>query len=120
MSSFRNESSIDTWMFRITINTCYKNKTDETRKNSVLTNIDHHKMESVYVELDESKTSEELALLRKCIQSLTDSDRSLITLFLEECPYKQIAEVIGISENHVAVKLKRIRAKLLEMMKEKL
>ena len=43
---------------------------------------------------------------------LDDPDRSLVVLYLEELPYKEIGKVLGLTENHVAVKLKRIRKKL--------
>ncbi len=39
---------------------------------------------------------------------------------LEDLPYKEIAEAIGISENHVAVKMKRIRTKLFHCITEKI
>ncbi|MEL7144967.1 MAG: sigma-70 family RNA polymerase sigma factor, partial [Bacteroidota bacterium] len=50
--------------------------------------------------------------LQACIEMLEDADRSLVVLYLEELPYREIGEVLGLSENHVAVKLKRIRKKL--------
>ena len=69
---------------------------------------------SRYGETESSEDDEmKLAFLRACIKKLNDSDKALITLYLEELPYKQIAEVTGITENHVAVKIKRIKKKLL-------
>jgi RNA polymerase sigma-70 factor (ECF subfamily) len=43
---------------------------------------------------------------------LKPGDKSIVLLYLEELPYREIAQVIGISENHVAVKMKRIKTKL--------
>ena len=57
--------------------------------------------------------------LRACIKEMNEADKALITLYLEELPYKEIAIVMGITENHVAVKLKRIRTKLLNCIKGK-
>ena len=63
--------------------------------------------------------SEQLLYLRSCIKQMNEADKAIITLFLEELPYKQIAEVTGLTENHVAVKIKRIKTKLLNCITEK-
>ncbi len=63
---------------------------------------------------------EKYELLRRCIATLDDSDTSIIILYLEELSYKQIAEITGLTENHIAVKMKRIRKKLFDCMKSKL
>jgi RNA polymerase sigma factor (sigma-70 family) len=56
---------------------------------------------------------ERLIKLRNCIKKLNDADKAVITLYLEELPYNEIAGITGLTENHVAVKLKRIKSKLL-------
>ena len=45
---------------------------------------------------------------------------SIIILYLEELPYKEIAAITGLSENHIAVKMKRIRKILLDCITPKL
>ena len=55
---------------------------------------------------------EEFDKLTSCINQLKPGDKSIVLLYLEELPYREIAQVIGISENHVAVKMKRIKTKL--------
>jgi RNA polymerase sigma-70 factor (ECF subfamily) len=51
-------------------------------------------------------------LLYKQISKLEDLDKTIIFLYLEECSYKEIAEITGISTNNVSVRLVRIREKL--------
>ena len=46
------------------------------------------------------------------IKQLNEGDRAIITLYLEELSYAEIASIIGISENNIAVKLNRIKNKL--------
>ena len=55
--------------------------------------------------------------LKECIATLNESDTSLIELYLEDLSYKEITVITGLSENHIAVKMKRIRKKLFECIK---
>ena len=63
---------------------------------------------------------ERLVKLRTCIKQLNDADKAVISLYLEELSYKEISDITGLSENHVAVKIKRIKMKLLTCIKEKI
>ncbi|MEL6534120.1 MAG: sigma factor-like helix-turn-helix DNA-binding protein, partial [Bacteroidota bacterium] len=58
--------------------------------------------------------------LISCIEALNPADRSMVILYLEALPYREIGSVLGLTENHVAVKMKRIRAKLLACIQEKI
>lgn len=69
--------------------------------------------EKDYLEEKEART-----LLYRCIRTLKESDKALVILYLEDISYKEIAGITGITENHVAVKLKRIREKLSDCMKK--
>jgi DNA-directed RNA polymerase specialized sigma24 family protein len=55
-----------------------------------------------------------------CVTRLNDADKAVISLYLEELSYKEISDITGLSENHVAVKIKRIKMKLLTCIKEKI
>lgn len=50
--------------------------------------------------------------LFEVLRMLSDDEKAVITLYLEGLSYKEIAEVIGITENHVGVKLNRIKGKV--------
>jgi len=63
---------------------------------------------------------EKYQALHDCISSLNESDQSIIILYLEELPYKEIATITGLTENHIAVKMKRIRKVLLDCITPKL
>lgn len=53
----------------------------------------------------------------QAIRMLKKEDRALIALFLEDYSYREIAQIIGISENYVAVKMSRIKDKLKDILK---
>ncbi|MEM9921210.1 MAG: RNA polymerase sigma factor [Bacteroidota bacterium] len=120
MASFKGNCSLSTWMYRITLNVCINMQTKLTKEKRQFRNMDSVKM-SQYKE--SSSTEEEsplLMYLRSCIKTMNDANKAVITLYLEELPYKEIAAVTGLTENHVAVKIKRIKKKLLNCINEKL
>ncbi len=110
LPSFEQRSSIHTWVYRITLNVCMRSKYEKLQRSKV--NLDSIKIEYPSEEPKEAKYEQ----LYQCIAQLAESDRSLIVLFLEDLPYKEIAQILGISENYVAVKIKRIKAQLLNCL----
>lgn len=78
--------------------------------------VDGITLENTRESVAESR-EEDFALLSACIDKLKGSEKSIILLYLEDLTYKDIAEVIGITENHVAVKIKRIKEKLMKCVK---
>jgi RNA polymerase sigma-70 factor (ECF subfamily) len=51
-------------------------------------------------------------MLHEAINQLTGIEKSIILLYLEDKPYEDISEIIGISQNYVRVKMNRIKKKL--------
>lgn len=119
MPSFENKSSLSTWMFRVTLNVCLRLQSKQEKRRNHFRKIDGITIENFPCEETSSEDQERLINLRKCIKKLNDADRAVITLYLEELPYKEISEVTGLSENHVAVMVKRIKEKLLNCLIEK-
>jgi len=113
MSSFKGASSLNTWIYRVTLNVCLRMHARDAKKRKIFRKMDSVEL-SRYGGLDQPREeSQQLVHLRSCIKQLNNSDKGLITLYLEELPYKEIAEITGLTENHVAVKIKRIKTKLL-------
>lgn len=107
---FRGDSKLSTWMYRIGLNTAitlYRKS-----KRSVITqDFDSvlHRIQST----DYDNTEEEqLKLMYKAIHQLSDIDKALIFLYLEDKNYKEISETIGISEVNARVKMNRIKTRL--------
>lgn len=120
MSSFEEKSSISTWMFRITLNVCLRLQAKEAKKRNRFSKLDSITIEKIRDEETNPDDHERLIKLRECIQELNDADKAVTTLFLEELSYKEISEITGLTENNVAVKVKRIKMKLLNCINEKL
>ena len=61
---------------------------------------------------EDDVTSERLAMLHSMISTLSPLDKAIITMWLDERNYDEIAEVTGISRNNVAVRINRIKKRL--------
>ena len=104
---FRNESKIETWVYRVTMNTCISMDRKEKRRGErtpLAVDID------LFDEND--KDMEQVQMLYKRIQKLGLFDRAIIMLWLENLSYDEIGEIVGISAKNVSVRLVRIREQL--------
>jgi RNA polymerase sigma factor (sigma-70 family) len=119
LESFKNQSAIDTWVYKITINVCLRSKLKLDKNNNKTERLDSIKIAPVEQEVDDSD-QEKFKFLKKCITTLNETETSLIILYLDDLPYKEIALITGLSENYIAVKMKRIRIKLFECIKSKI
>lgn len=63
--------------------------------------------------------NEKVELLNLCMQNLKINDRSIVVLHLEGLAYREISEITGLTENHIAVKMKRIKKNLFDCIKSK-
>jgi RNA polymerase sigma-70 factor (ECF subfamily) len=119
MPSFNGNSAIGTWMYRITLNVCLRLKTKEIKKQKKLLRLDSRAINIYKADASEDGQREQLLQLRNCIKKLNEADKAVITLYLEELPYKEISQVTGLTENNIAVKIKRIKTKLLNCLNQK-
>jgi RNA polymerase sigma-70 factor, ECF subfamily len=110
--TFRGEAKISTWMYRIALNTAISGFRKETRK------IVTEDLKEIHFNISESgsESEENIQKLQWAIRQLNEIDRAMIMMALEEVPYEEIAETIGISQNNVRVRMNRIREKLRKLM----
>ena len=105
LSSFKGESKIGTWIFRICTNTCLR--AIEISKRMVTTEFPNN-----LAAPKEESSKEKLAFLYKCIGELEETERIIISLELEEVPQAEIADIVGLTEGNTRVKIHRIKKKL--------
>jgi RNA polymerase sigma-70 factor (ECF subfamily) len=121
MPSFKENSAIGTWMYRITLNVCLRLKTKEIRKQKKLLRLDSCAINIYKTDTSDDRQNiqrEQLVQLRNCIKKLNEADKAVITLYLEELPYKEISSITGLTENNISVKIKRIKKKLLNCINQ--
>lgn len=107
--NFREESEWSTWVYRISLNVCLTllKKKKNNGQHFVSDSLPAEQTEDNYAFSDES-----LNLLYDAIRKLSEIDRAIIMLYLEEKSYKEIADIIGTNPNNIGVRVKRIKIKL--------
>jgi RNA polymerase sigma-70 factor (ECF subfamily) len=107
---FRNECSISTWMYRITLNTCITGMRKELKRpqHVSILELKEHLLEP------ESQT-ENIKEMYKLIYQLNNLERAIILLYLEEKSYQEMADITGLTLNNIAIKIKRIKEKLIKL-----
>lgn len=111
LDTFRNESGIGTWIFRIASNNCLRQIEKEKRflKSELPIYLSEEKQHSL---------EPQIQFLYKCIAELPETERIIISLELEEVKQAEIAKILGLSEANVRVKIHRIKEKLTQKFKE--
>ena len=114
---FRNESLVTTWMYRVALNTAISHFRKRIRKpaEQALTKSEFQLTDGSVFPDDNEKS----LMLNSAIDQLTEIEKALIMLHLEEKTYAAISAIIGITANHVGVKLNRIKAKLEQKLNPK-
>ena len=111
--SFRNQSAFSTWLYRVALNTSI----DIIRKQNLqplhteLSKIDYNKPDR-----EQNFESEKKDKLYQAISHLSDVEKAIIILYLEDYNYKEISEIIGISESNTGVKINRIKTQLIKIL----
>ncbi len=104
--NFRKEAKVQTWMYKVALNTALYFKKKKNISTTRLSNTELNEDESNLI------FEEQLEDLYKAIRKLKNIDRAIILLYLERKTYLQISEIVGLSEKNIGVKLVRIREKL--------
>ncbi|EOR94741.1 RNA polymerase ECF-type sigma factor [Arcticibacter svalbardensis MN12-7] len=106
--SFKGDAKVSTWMYRIAINNAITRLRKETKREKFSGLND----EAFEVMVEENAIDEKALMMYEAIKKLTEVERALSMLYLDNCSYKEIAEVMGLSETNVGFKLNKIKAKL--------
>ncbi|NHA05436.1 RNA polymerase sigma factor [Mucilaginibacter sp. HC2] len=111
LSQFRNESAIGTWIYRIASNHCLR----QLEKQSKMPKAE------MPVQIEDKQppdTDTQVQLLYKCIAELPEIDRIIISLELEDVKQAEIANIVGLSETNIRVKVYRIKERLSQKFKK--
>ncbi len=114
LESFREASSISTWIYRIAVNTCLIAFRSQ-RKMQKTTEVDNLHTPSKDEDINEKE--DQLRQLHQCINKLPEGSKTIILLELEGLPQKEIAAITGISHEAIRVRIHRIKNNLTKCMK---
>jgi RNA polymerase sigma-70 factor, ECF subfamily len=117
---FEGKAKASTWIYRVALNTALAWRRKETKHRATQTPvIDIETLPGSQVDSAQQLHQQEVVeRLYAAIQQLPKADAALVLLYLDDLSYHEMADVLGISENHVGVKLNRARKALGELMKE--
>lgn len=109
--SFRGESKISSWMYRIALNTAIA----VYRKPKLPVDYVDKMPEQMHASTA-PQTSENEERLFEALRTLNDTEKALISLYLEDFTYQEIAAITGITESNTGVRLNRIKTKLKKIL----
>ncbi len=118
MPKFEGKASAATWFYRVALQTAMdwqrKDKPRRSRQQPLL------EVQAVATDgadsVEQLQQRETVEQLYKAIHQLRKTDAALVLLYLDELSYREMAEVLGISESNVGVKLNRAKKALSELM----
>ena len=105
LPKFRNEANIGTWIYRIATNICLRQVERQNRFQKV-------ELPANLAEEKQADPEPQIQLLYRFISELPETDRIIISLELENIKQSEIANIVGLSEANIRVKIHRIKEKL--------
>jgi RNA polymerase sigma-70 factor (ECF subfamily) len=120
LDSFAGHSSLRTWVYRICVNTSIDYlRTRTIKKSGKFVRLDDWEISDASVNPENQLlVSEETTLMYNCINQLTFVDKTLISLYLEDLSYREIADIVGITPQNISVKIHRIKKYLKSCLKD--
>ncbi len=112
-NNFKEQSEWSTWVYRLSLNVSM------TLLKKGKKNHQHSDSDLMAEEISEEASSfdnESLEQLYRAIRQLSEVDRAVILLYLEEKSYLEIADIIGTNPNNIGVRIKRIKERLKKLL----
>lgn len=112
---FRKEAAKSTWIYKVALNTAisYLRKENRSLQKKPL-ELEELEIPDLSIAIDENESRK---LLHQAIDRLSEIEKAIILLYLEEKSYDEISEIIGISTSNVGVRINRIKIKLNKTIK---
>lgn len=109
---FRKESKFSTWMYRVALNTAI----DLLRKEKTQPRLFQLSRNELFIKESKKERTKQQEKLYNAIAQLSEIEKAVILLYLEDYSYKEISEIVGISETYTGVKINRIKTQLQKMI----
>jgi RNA polymerase sigma-70 factor (ECF subfamily) len=114
--TFRGEAKFSTWMYRIALNTAISDIRKKERKVKII--FPEVEPKELADDNTDKGKEEQMKLLFKAIAQLSELEKAIVMLYLEEKSYEEMEEILGISNGNLRVKMNRIKDKLRTITKE--
>lgn len=115
--SFREDAKFTTWAYRVSLNTAISLFRVKSRK--IQTVPWDQSLQQIYDEDHNAEEEEKLQYLYAAVRELSDVEKALVYMYLEDKDYVEIAETLGISEGNARVRMNRVKGKLKTILSKK-
>ena len=121
LPALKEQQFANTWLYRVAINTAISFVRKRGLRSDRVVYVEHADLARTIEsrQTTEGHTNDRIANLHTAIFKLDPLEKALVTLFLEDFSYEEMAEVMGTSANNVGVMLHRAKKKLSFLMKER-
>jgi RNA polymerase sigma-70 factor (ECF subfamily) len=115
--NYQEKSEWSTWVYRLSLNVCLTLlKQDQKTRNVIVSELP----ENEPAEDQQVYADEDLNELHGAIKKLSEIDRTIILLYLEKKPYKEIGTILDSNAKNIAVRVQRIKSRLKKLLKNKI
>lgn len=104
-----------TWLYRVALNVAISDLRQRTRR-STTAYFDAARLPDVPLPPTNGPDADDLDQLYRAINRLSDVDKAFVLLYLEERTYEEMADILGITQNNVRVKMHRVQEKLRQLL----
>lgn len=120
LKTLKEKQFANTWLYRVAINTAISFVRKRTSRSDRIIHFEHADLTRAIEsrQMPDQDANDRMANLYNAIYKLDPLEKALVTLFLEDLTYEQIAEATGITANNVGVMLYRAKRKLASLMSE--
>jgi RNA polymerase sigma-70 factor (ECF subfamily) len=109
--SFEGRSQTSTWVYRVTLNVCLsQSKKAKKRIETIPLGTQDREEDNI----DPQK--EQMDKLQWAIRQLSEPERAIVLLYLEDKSYKEMSDILGITVSNVGVKVNRLKEKLKKLI----
>lgn len=104
--SFRGESKISTWIYKVSLNTILAKVRKEKHK------ITTESIGSAALSFSQAKADDDMELLNQVLRYLQGIDKAIVILYLEGYKNKEISQMLNLTATNVSTRLSRVKAEL--------
>jgi RNA polymerase sigma factor (sigma-70 family) len=106
MDGFEGRSALATWAYRLAVNEALQYRREINRREKALREYGRNVQN---VQIEQIGGRGQAQILREFTQSLKDEDQTIFTLYIANVSYQQIAEIAGVTEAYLRLKISRLR-----------
>ncbi len=114
--SYRGEAKFSSWMYRVGLNVAIQDFRKVKKRHQFFFYTNEFKEQSDGMEMGQSE--EKIGAMHRAIADLNRVEKAIIMLYLDGKSHQEIAEIVGIKQNYVRVKMSRIKTKLSQRVKK--